>query len=55
MFRAHVLIIRRSKLYYTASDIITSIGVTIPEAVWYNYDLMMTGRPPIGVMILEAV
>jgi len=26
MFRAHVLIITRSKLYYTASGIITSIG-----------------------------
>ena len=28
-----VLIIRRSKLYYTASDIVKSIGVTIPVAV----------------------
>ena len=26
MFRAHVLIVRRSKLYYTDSDIITHIG-----------------------------
>jgi len=26
MFRAHVLIIRRSKLYYTASGILTPIG-----------------------------
>ena len=33
MFRAHVLIIRRSKLYYTASGIITPIGVMIPEAI----------------------
>ena len=33
MFRAHVLIIRRSKLHYTASGIIKPIGVTIPEAV----------------------
>jgi len=33
MFRAHVLIIRRSKLHYTASDITTPIGVMIPEAV----------------------
>ena len=32
MFRAHVLIIRRSKLHYTASGIITPIGVMIPEA-----------------------
>jgi len=27
MFRAHVIIIRRSKLYYTASGIIKPIGV----------------------------
>jgi len=27
MFRAHVLIIRRSKLHYTASGIITPVGV----------------------------
>ena len=33
MFRAHVLIARRSKLYYTVSGIITLIGVMIPEAV----------------------
>ena len=32
-FEHHVLIIRRSKLYYTASGIITSVGVMIPEAV----------------------
>ena len=31
MFRAHVLIIRRSKLHYTASGIITPIGLMIPE------------------------
>jgi len=30
MFRAHVLIIRRSKSHYTASGIITPIGVMIP-------------------------
>jgi len=32
MFRVHVLIIRRSKLHYTASGIITPLGVIIPEA-----------------------
>ena len=37
MFRAHVLIIRRSKLHYTASGIITPIGVMRPEAVKCNY------------------
>ena len=26
MFRAHMLIVRRSKLYYTASGIITPVG-----------------------------
>ena len=30
MFRAHVLIIRRSKFHYTASGIITPVGVMIP-------------------------
>ena len=32
-FEYHVLIVRRSKLYYTVSGIITTIGVMIPEAV----------------------
>ena len=32
MFRAHVLIIRRSKLHYTASGIITPIG-------WLNTEI----------------
>ena len=32
-FEHYVLIIRRSKLYYTASGIIKPIGVMIPEAV----------------------
>ena len=32
MFRAHVLIVRGSKLHYTASGIIIPIGVMIPEA-----------------------
>jgi len=32
-FEHRVLIVRRSKLYYTASGIITPIGVMIPEAV----------------------
>jgi len=31
-FEHHVLIIRRSELYYTAYGIITPIGVTIPHA-----------------------
>jgi hypothetical protein len=31
-FEHHVLIVRRSKLYYTAFGFITPIGVMIPEA-----------------------
>jgi len=81
-----VLIIRWSKLYYTASGIITPVGgcpvhrlrekslnlctgrlptgVMIPDAVEYNFDLVMvredpfnlcTGRLPTGVMIPDAV
>ena len=34
MFRAHVLIIRRSKLYYTASGIVTPVH----ETATYRYD-----------------
>ena len=37
-FEDHVLIVRRSKLYYTASGIITPIGLMIPEAVQYSFD-----------------
>jgi len=44
MFRAHVLIIWRSKLHYTASGIITPIGRRLVHR-----------GPPIGVMIPEAV
>ena len=40
MFRAHVLIVRRPKLYYTVSGIITPIGVMIPETVQYNFGLL---------------
>ena len=32
-FEHHVLIVRRSKLYYTASGIITPIGMMIPDPV----------------------
>ena len=46
MFRAHVLIIRRSKLHYRASGIIIPIGfLSQPVHV----------RPPINVMVPEAV
>jgi len=32
-FEHHVLIVTRSKLYYTVSGITTPIGLMIPEAV----------------------
>jgi len=45
MFRAHVLIIRRSKLHFTASGIITPItGVMIPEAVKCNFDILVMSK-----------
>ena len=47
-FEHHVLIVRRSKLYYTASGIIKLIGGR-------PVNRLCTGRPPIGVMIPETV
>ena len=44
-----VLIIRRSKLYYTASGIITPVGGRS------LHRLRDTGRPPTGVTIPDAV
>jgi len=62
MFRAHVLIIRRSKLHYTASGIITPIGVMIPEAVkqilctkfvkYWNKYTEMHGQQNVKISIL---
>jgi len=46
-----VLIIRRSKLYYTASGIVTPVG---GRPVHRLRDLC-TGRPPTGVTIPDAV
>jgi len=54
MFRAHVLIIRRSKLHYTASGIIIPIGVMILERR-SKLHYTASGITPIGVMIPEAV
>ena len=49
-FENHVLIVSRSKLYYTASGIITPIGGRPMHSL-----NLRTGRPPTGVMIPEAV
>ena len=66
-FEHHVLIIRRSKLYYTASGIITPIGISLFHAstcfehhvliirkskLYYTASGIIT---PIDVMIPEAV
>ena len=47
-----MLIVRRSKLYYTASGIIITIGGRPVQRL--REDLCM-GQPPIAVMIPEAV
>jgi len=50
-----MLIIRGSKLYFTASGIITTVGGR-PVRSLREYSLnLCTGRPPINVMIPEAV
>ena len=55
MFRAYVLIIRGSKLRYTASGIITPIGGRLVHRLRQSSVNLCTGRPPIGVTIPEAV
>ena len=57
MFRAQVLIVRRPKLYYTVSGIITPIGVMIPVyTILYSLYYTVSGIiTPIGVMIPETV
>ena len=46
----YVLTIRRSKLYYTASGIVTPVGGRPMLRLTLH-----TGRPPTGVMIPDAV
>jgi len=55
MFRAHVFIIRRSKVHYTASGIITPIGDRLVHRLKESSLNLCTRRPPICVMIPEAV
>jgi len=54
-FDHHVLISRRSKLYYTASGIITPIGGRPVRRLRQDSLNLCTGRPTISVMIPEAV
>jgi len=51
-FEHYVLIIWRSKLYYTASVIITPVGDRPVHKSSLN---LRTGRPPTGVTIPDAV
>jgi hypothetical protein len=54
-FEHHVLIDRRSELYYTASGIITPIDGRPVHRLRESSLNLFTGWPPIGVMIPEAV
>ena len=51
-----IFIIRRSKLYHTASGIITPVGGRPVHKLREDSSLnLCTGRPPTGVMIPDAV
>ena len=50
-----MLIVKRSKLYYTASGIITPIGGRPVHGLRESSVNLCTGRSPIGVMIPGAV
>jgi len=50
-----VLVIQRSKLYYTASGIITPVGGRPVHRLREDSLNMCTGRPPIGVTISDSV
>ena len=54
-FEHHVLIIRRSELYYAASGIITPVGGRPVHRLREESSLnLRTGWPPTGVMIPDA-
>ena len=55
MFRAHVIIVRRPKLYYTFSGIITPIVGRPVHGLRESSLNLCTGRPPIVVVIPEAL
>ena len=55
-FEHHVLLVRGSKLYYTASGIITPVGGRPLHRLKADTSFnLCTGRPPTGVVIPEAV
>ena len=47
----HMLIIRRSKLHYTASGIITPIGVMIPD----DFDVLLTMHVSIFISVINQL
>ena len=49
MFRAHVLIVRRAKLYYTISGTIKPIGGRPVHRLREDSLNLCTGKPPIGL------
>ena len=55
MFRAQCAHRQEVKLYYTASGIITPVGGRPVHRLRESSLNLFTGRPPIGVMIPEAV
>ena len=56
MFRAHVLIIRRSKLHYTASGIITPIGGRLVHEMCVKIGKDMQSNTTISIkMYLMAI
>jgi len=50
-----VLIIRKSKLFYTGSGIVTPVGGRPVHRLRKSSLNLCTGRPPTGVMIPDAV
>jgi len=50
-----VLIIRRSKVYYTAPGIMTLVSGRPVHMLGEDYLNLCTGRPPKGVMIPDTV
>ena len=50
-----LIIIRRSKLYYTASGIVTRVGGRPVHGLRGSSLNLCTGPPPIGVMRPDAV
>jgi len=55
MFRAHVLIISRSELHYTASGIITPIGGRLVHRCVTNFDVLLTVHLSIFISVINQL